>query len=675
MAVRVIWLLLLLLLIAGCPPQQKGNNSIPSSAKKNALPDKPVNIASELRRLQLLYSEPPDIGNAAGGSAQGNYEIAAVFEGHRAGLKLTARTGGEPWLLWFWDEPDRAALVVSSDEASSGGYRLEADAGEGLTLSISARWVQGRYLQISRELLLSGIDAQQNVPTSSRLWTVEGPWLPYRLVPSPAGPFGVAADADFGAWQSSDYPSVAMVPAIALYDRMGGALVMGADEHARQLSRSYGLRWQIPANYRAGAQAAIEYRVTDAAPGVEDAVFSGKPRRDTVVFEPFKLSAVSEDTTLVEAETRQVIQLLAQAVRAYHLVARPPAQVEGLSVPLGSWLAHGQGAEDFLRISSGIWGGTLSLGPRPADDELITQAREKQYLVFDQGVVPSDISEPLGSADAVKEWFAGVDAHTLDGFELPVMQPDNDGALASVLLTLSTASYLHSNDPRKLFATRQTPSVALPPCLDVQIIDIGQAEAGQNSMLPLSRRCLNYIYSEVFNVAPRISAHGTTLAEQLIFSTAGLAGHEVLPAQQQFDGFEGYANHQLELAENSGELMLLYAEPAASGYCVLGERPAVLSACVASQPARWEGSSAIWICFYGVGGSVTTDYANNITIRWNAADGGAEANSSTGQWVGKLPAGIWKLEHPSPENVEPGDAVLIMRTYAQRTGLPAPDES
>jgi hypothetical protein len=112
-------------------------------------------------------------------------------------------------------------------------------------------------------------------------------------------------------------------------------------------------------------------------------------------------------------------------------------------------------------------------------------------------------------------------------------------------------------------------------------------------------------------------------------------------------------------------MRVIFSDPQYAGYTLDGERPAECTSLVAVIPADWRGCESIWVAFYGIGGSVSVDVLNNITLSWGEA----------GEWSGKLPVGYWEIDHPTPEAIEPGDAVLIIKRAVPSVGMPGTDEA
>lgn len=325
---------------------------------------------AELQRVQRLYSAEPDLALAAAGNWDGLYILSSRIENRRAGLVLTERTTQEQWVLWFYDQalagdaaaaradaadsqasdagsaarmyaPDTAPAMASQnaarlevlrDEATAAGYALELSLNGGeSSINITARWLQGRYLQCTRELTLGGLDQAQQADAAQTAWQLDGPWLPYRMVPGLCGPYGVVPDAEAdGAWHSQEYPVAAMIPAVAAFDRTQGFLLAVSDDHPRKLDRRYELAYAIPRDMNAGAQISCRYTAYDGTQDDFDRPWlaSGLPIRDSIVLERFTLRSKSADPGLVEAESAEVIQHLGDFVHAFHFVPRPPALPE-----------------------------------------------------------------------------------------------------------------------------------------------------------------------------------------------------------------------------------------------------------------------------------------------------------------------------------------------------------
>ncbi len=380
-ALFVVLSIHLALAVAGCPARRGARLVLPQQpdaydlwAQGLAQEDA---FYAELQRLQRLYTAEPDLALAAPNNYDGQYLLSSRIEAQRAGLVLTERTTQERWTLWFFDQTGTGAqlaeaaqppasasakpvgasaeaasryapdsgpsavaaqhkdvppLEVMRDEATAGGYVIELSFNGGeVTISVTARWLQGRYLQCTRELTLGGLDQAQQAAASQTAWTLDGAWLPYRLVPGLSGPYGVVPDTQAdGAWHSKLYPVEAMVPAAAAYDRTHGFMLAVTDDHPRKLDRRYELGCAIPQGLNAGAQIRCAYTSYDGTTDQFDQPWlaSGLPIRDSIALEPFALQAKSADPTLVEAESAEVIEHIADFVHAFHFVPQPPALPE-----------------------------------------------------------------------------------------------------------------------------------------------------------------------------------------------------------------------------------------------------------------------------------------------------------------------------------------------------------
>jgi len=279
------------------------------------------------------------------------------------------------------------AVTVTRDEPTSGGYKLEFSSWKGtLTVSLSARWVARRYLQVSREFLLGGIDLSQPVPMPLSRWQLAGPRLPYRMVPGASGPYGVLPGSQaFAQWSSAAYPWEALVPAAAAYDRTHGLLLAVSDDHPRKVDRSYTIGWRYP-DASAGEQLSLGFSSYDSTKDSFEAplLVSGLAMRDSVVLEPFEITTKSADPTLVDAETAQVIEHLADFVHAFHFVPQPPEQLKpGNFFDLSEWLVTaqqpaGKKAQAVLKLElpqeAGLWDlafGVVELGDDRYGEESI----------------------------------------------------------------------------------------------------------------------------------------------------------------------------------------------------------------------------------------------------------------------------------------------------------------
>lgn len=316
----------------------------------------------ELKRLQGLYTDPPNTAYAAPSNMDSRFVVSSTVAPGRVGLTLTDRENGEEWILWAWrdDSPEPAGISVLRDEERTSGYVLEYNlALDVLSVTITARWVQGRYLQVSRELMLGGLDHELWAPDNMTSWHLDGPWLPYRMVPGAQGPYGVVPDSDAGGlWHAQDYPLSIMAPAVAAYDRRQGFLLAVVDDHPRKLDRDYQISWRIPTQNEPGQQLGLTYRVYDPTQDRYHQTYlvSGLPIRDSIVLEPFAIEGHSVDPTLAYRETAEVITRLGALCRAYHFVSRSPAQSEpGSTTSIAEWISDLSEIPEFMRVAPGLW--------------------------------------------------------------------------------------------------------------------------------------------------------------------------------------------------------------------------------------------------------------------------------------------------------------------------------
>jgi hypothetical protein len=195
-------------------------------------------------------------------------------------------------------------------------------------------------------------------------------------------------------------------------------------------------------------------------------------------------------------------------------------------------------------------------------------------------------------------------------------------------------------------------NLCMPPLADGYINSV-QCSRQQESGIAftLNARFMNHVYSQVFDVQPLVDC-GTTLAEQVLVSTARVKGHFIHQSMEQYAGFGPFALNQGELRRSGGDLLVLHTLPAECGYSQAGDIPAEFSEMVAIVPADWEYAGAIWIAFLGVGGSVALDNYNNLSIGWG---------DPVQYWEGRLPPGVWSIDHPFPDDVASGDVVVVIK--------------
>jgi hypothetical protein len=697
--------------------------------KLPAQPDKYDQLASiledqdaflkELSRLQSVYTSPADESAAPVGDADVRFSLAVDVSTTRAGIKLSPRESGPSYTLICWEEGQGlSGLKLMRQAEEAGSLRLELSSGEALSITILARWVNGRYLQVSREVVLQGLDQRATLHQGGTRWRLEGPWLPYRAVPGVNGPYGVVRDAEAdGNWHSHVYPDSVMVPAIAAYNKTGGWWLASLDKAAKDLTRNYDLAWRIDSKYADGDCIELGYRYYDGVADryTQQALAAGLPVRDAIALEPVTLTQTSVDKMLIEAETRQLIAHLGALARTFWFQPKPPAPLEpGSIVSIQQWVSQEDQLEEHLRTATGLWEARINeaqipdakLGPTGyggigasdlggtglPETASATLAKlnaselptvQKSALEF---VESAGEGEPAPYAKALRKWLSpeSDEAHGLSldlrdkvaaawvlrkqtedlnanpgiagySFQLdaPMAMPAPEVATwivsapqARSWARLALAEQLQQPDGAHLQVVHGWPSLATAPFGQAIVLDAPKGD--EITTVSLQGRSANYVLQEVFGIRPWLAMSANNLALEVLSTTAGTGGHVLARGLSVFAGFNAFAENLTALRNAGSEVQVLYSEPAKSAYAALEERPAEVTKLVALLPGELRGARSAWICFLGTGGSVTVDTDNNLTVSW------ADAS-----WTGKLPGGRWQIEHPSPDNVQPGDCVLV----------------
>ncbi|MBN2083199.1 hypothetical protein JW859_13455 [bacterium] len=739
-----LWLLLLVTLSSGCPrpTDDEPPVDLPDEADEftafGELMASNQGFTDELKRLQGGVARDASIGNAQLGGAAAEYRLLSRIEPTRIGLVLEHRLTGEEWVVWAWRQEESATeATIIRDEATAGGYQLEFNiAGPALTVSLKARWLQERYVQISRELILGGLDHDMFAAPDFTRWTVSGEWLPYRLTPGESHgqlAYGVVEDrqAD-GEWRSNHYPQSLIAPAVAAYDDDHGILLSVADEHPRLFDRQYEVAWRVAPDYSAGELIALDYAAYDPTHDQfrEPYLISGLPVRDSIVLEPFAIEEHSKDPTLCYAETREVIALMGLMTRCFQFTP----EVADLGTQTGmieanSWLETTAEIPDFLRRVSGIWdarlaeaqfgdsalnaGGYLGIdavgltgGAGLGEDTLamldmfdpesMRIMAKVDYLMigncppylpkmldwcswqqqgdirFSGDRILLDIRNPDVAAWLVRKMAGDIEKYPrISGYSLVnIFEADNyryeipdsifttSYPAAASLMYLKTAEAVRQARPDAIILTDGGLRVGLPAFGDYHlnrnkrtIANFGNLEHPDRAFVWLRHadRLSSVVDWELFGTPPLID-FGDTLAEQVMATTVMMRGHYILREHEAYPGFASFSENQRELRAAGGDLRFIMSDPPAAAYLVNGKRPAECDKLIAILPADWSNTSAVWLAFWGTNGAVKVDGSNKLTVTW---DGGS--------WEDKLPPGYWVIEHPSPEALGPGDAVLIKR--------------
>ena len=720
------WLLLvlaLLIAIPGCPPRGpdlfKPRQADAFSAYGAALRDAST-FTEELKRLQGTCTAPADPGAVPLGELDAQYELKSQVENGFAALVLTDRFSFEQWTVWFAEDLEgKPDLKLRSELSTSGGYEMELSlAKEKVGLKLVARWVQGRYLQLTRELSISGADLSAAVSAERLHWVVEGPDMPYRILPSSRGPCGVPPFSG-EQWQRQAYPGELMLPAAAAYDARHGVLLCVADNHPRLLDRSYEAGVMPGPGGPLRPLLDLSYKVYD--PGkdtfADPLLVSGLTLRDSIVLAPITLPEAAPNEEPAETASRAVLDELALLVKAFHFVPKPPAPpAAGPLISASEIDTASSGLDDVLREVTGTWGARLALlndsgaGPdvrgttgwdakglrggksldaaalarldrlAKADLALLLEnnlsawpaacswlkANPRWVAEFTSGqpinsqaalAYPLDIRDPELAAFIPRKLAADLAEYPAAGgycFAAPPLDLSGQSSTgqqfvasypaACAALLLRSAEAVHAERPGCLVLQRGLPSLALPACADGYLIEPFGVGAGvkDGEQLPAGGRLAGYAAASIFGAAVYLDS-GSCPAQQVLATCSGLNGHLLPSAFRAYPGFAMLAARQMELRQAGGPLRVIYRKPeseTASGFQRM----------VAMLPYDMQGATAMFVAFYGMGGSVEVDETNAIRINW-----------ADGSWQGELPAGFWRIEYSDPAKVRPGDVVVILR--------------
>ncbi len=702
----------MLLVLAGCPAKgeriaQQAGNAAPDQYDTYAgLIDNLTGAQDELKRLQGLNCAATQAGEPA---AQPPYTVSIEASDSGVEIVLDGDMPEENWRLRAWRAAaGQSAFTIISDEPGPAGHSFEANIGDALTINLQLRWLPNGGLRVQRTLLLGGLDHTFELPEAACDWVLRGPWLPYRLLPQPDGPWGVVPNAD-GQWHSATYPGKCWLPVVCAFNLDRGWLLGVADEHARRLDRCYTPAWNIGQDYQPGELLRLRTSYFDSTkddyfPGV---LLSGLEQRDSVVLQPLAFSTRSADPTAVEAQATQVVEAMSHFVRGQHFMpAPPPHQLTGNIVRLADWLVTGspeEQARELDRLSafagvqyallsaeeqaSGLLTSDLSatldalgitvIAEAPAGAALQalaesrdpTQAASWLRMLLDSGGASPEAAASDSSSSAKAHAAAPVVLNHCWDFTagLPGCQAGtaadspsgNDGgypvgkALSQAVLLLHAAEGVRTMRPEQLLLVKGYPALCLPAFADGYLSprsDNGSA-GGVN---PLAARLANLTAAQVFGANVIAVSPDGSLAGLVLAASGHHAGLFLEKGMAHYPGFEAFSLHTENLDSRGQELRYLYSNPIACQYGLEGERPAQCTKLIGVIPARLESAEAVWVVFSGIGGSVTVDSRNNLYVTWNA-DGAEQA------WTDRLPVGFWKVDHPSPMEIQAGDAVLVRK--------------
>ena len=712
-----------LLLLTGCPPT--GNGAGDGSG--SAAPDKYDHYASlvgnlngaedELKRLQGQVTTPIQPGGQA---KPPQYNIAIESTSDGIALVFAGSVSKDTWRLTVWNnEPSRQQpATVIRDERGPNGHNFEAAINSALTINLNLSWLQDGGVLVRRTFLLGGLENTHNLHENACDWVFSGPWLPYRLIPQPTGPWGVAPGAD-GKWHSAEYPRDCWLPAAAAFDQRGGWLLGVADEHARKVDRSFEQAWRINPDYLHGDLLRIRTRFYDAtrngySPG---SLASGLELRDALVLQPLVFTRVSLDSASTEAQCTRIIDAMGRFVREYHYSPESPVTpVAGNLVSMQSLMGI-DGSEEqtqafsrFATLADVKYAsiGEVGQADKALDDSLLKvleslgitavvdartntslnqlveprnpkQAAEwMRALVGDGDSLAGDSANSgAGTYDIAPSaevrigtyWdLSGVFSAMTDVFQSSrtqnVQRLQATGFpmspyLAQAVLSLYAAEQYQERAPDAALLIGGYPVLCLPAFADgyVAVGDLFKSRDNSASparLNPFAARLSNRLAAKVFGANVIAASPDDTLAGLVLAADGRQAGLYFSPGLEEYAGFEVLSRNTARLKQWDHELQFVYSNPISSTYSLEGERPAACDAMIGLVPADLGNAETIWVVFSRIGGSVTVDYRNNLYINWQE-DGEESA------WTERLPMGFWIIDHPSPDAVSAGDVVVIRK--------------
>lgn len=701
-----------LLLFSACPQRDPGLPPIkPETADDYSAFGQRIateaGLRQELKDLQARWADPPDPLSISPGGSQELYRLSSFTREQACGLVLTGSGPEDAWELRGWDgtELKTGPVKVVTDEPTPGGYRFVGSTGEGggLTVTFNARWVQGRFLQITREIEIAGGDVTLRLPFEATAWTLSGPSLPLRLLPGDRGPYGAAPPYQRdGSWQEYSYPWDLALPAVAAYGPAGGMLLSPVDEHQRILSRSYHAGFRVAPGAVPGELLRVGLEQFDPTADRYGAAYlvSGLPLRESVAIAPLQMSG-GTDFRLTLKVIDELAALCHGFVAAPKLSAEP---AEGEPAPQlaktcvlapadwGNWLPEPPGgvrsllgwdqvAAAILPVSAdryiSILNPTDSLGdagtqlndvaavgaPTVAVTWLYSPLRGSRISRLGNGAllaattIPDDPQQWLELRNPEVAAWAGRAAKNVglaispatylahDWWTSPLPPPQQgqfagSWTAAACAVELSQAAGAPVPPPVMLGLPR--------PCRPAYASAVVLTNAAAED-LDSSSRCKAYLAWAVFGVDAYMRGVEDNLASLLLASGAGASGVVLTEGSLACAGAESFCAKLDGLSNRLGEVALHF--PAAtSGQGDDGR------ACV-MFPADLQGESTLWLGFIGVNGSVAVDEHNLMTVAY-----GEDSFAIT------LPAGYWKPLHPDPLRVKVGDVVVVSKGF-----ISAPD--
>jgi hypothetical protein len=664
-------------------------------------------FAKELQRLQLLFSEPPSLNAAPVGDNDARFSIDAdCDESKRIRIRLADRYGaGRSWIITCWEETESAQSVSSyRNLPQADGIRVELENSVGASVTIIARWVRGRYLHVSREVYFGSGDIHYDLPSGACRWRIHGKSLPFVIPTLPIEASShVSSTREPEFTRTATYPSDFLIPALAAYDSSHGILIASGDRSVRDLSRCYDLAFRADSRLNSVDILELGYRTFV---GVQDAyltprVTSSVPLRDSVIIEPFTLVNVGQGATSSHALTSSVVRRLGELSRTFWFHPKPPKQIpEGSCLALEQWHKSTLDLETTLRSVTGLWDaqfnevmlvdsklgatgyggiGAMDIGGKGIATESrnylahlnakhLPSLQYSKWNSVDRGGIHHkhvagwvihesnerdelqlDLRNPQCSAWILRKHVHDLrNVPELTGYSFPQVKlntaPSTTGkprvvsnAQASALLQLAIADFCYAERPDFLSNVVGMPCVAVP------------ASAGAYSPPGLeSTEVQALLAAEIFGVNIWQLPEAKSLAQFALQTTEHTRGHMLEPNLSKYAGFNAFAENLSQLRERGGSaLWILPGNKSDQPRSVANED----GPWIAAIPRDWSSTSYIWLAFPGIEGSVRISVYNDVSVDW-----------AGGSWTGKLPRGIWSIEHPDPSSIAKGDLVLLKRT-------------
>lgn len=692
MRIPVLVLLLLgcLIGLAGCPADTPEESEAAAALYQQSLrhsdyftrltANSERYMFAQARQLHAGLTSSEQEGNLPYGQ-QDLPELEAVTSGNAIWLRAGEAATGELVRLKCFELPSDSGgslSLVNTTEIAAGvqyEYRVSEPV---MALTIRITNVRNAAWEISREIMLSGLENSYMLPTESTNWLLEYDKGYQAIIPlmSLAIPDSQAEDID--DQRVAQYPQELLAPLFILSGNDHALIGSVSDEHPLLLDRVYQLSLEAGSPDAGIARVRLEpryWKAADSSYGNAD-VASGITLRDQ--FALAYATGLPQTTAQDGISSAALAEFAARVTYAFQFT---PLMVDprqyGSVLQVHEWIKDPQELHEFIPHVADHWNvsavvddvriiadpaGEVTAAAATSPDTFTTLDCEQYASVLSNHQLLS-IPEDMLPGSAAREWIGARQDGVIN------LLPDNPNALAyaaeyalyraqedirrivlgspvsaaagdeecMALRNVTVLHFLHKlpAESRQELAGRNLLRWCTPTGGQLQLLELAAADGGQDQ-----QRLLVDLYALTFGITPVLSVPRGTLAELLMRLTPRVSGVEYHAGLVDYPGFAATTANLAQLIPESDGYGIALKSP--------GDMPE--TGMVAYFPADLKPADAAVFMFIGMDGAVQVVNSNRIRV-----------SSGEQSWEQEIPYGIWVTDHPEPANVHAGDAVIITR--------------